>query len=155
MRQTRSMQRRPSALRATISWTILPKRGRLAGAISRIEYHAGRRDPRGPHGDCPQNFSGVRMLAGGILRGVLDIGLRAVAAGGGLGVPLAVGGFVFDGFGAPGHPLLGGRALGCSERRGMRRERFREHAVNGISPSAIMLDDLVGDMGHRGTRWFR
>src|SRR3954470_21609923 len=136
------MQRRPSALRAAISWTILPKRGSLAGPLRRQNIMPGGAIREVRVATVRKIFSGVRVLAGGILRRVLDIGLRAVAAGGGLGVPLAVGGFVFDGFGAPGHALLGRGALGCSERRGMRRERLREHTVDGISPSAIMLDDF-------------
>ena len=30
---------------------------------------------------------------------------------------------------------------------------FREHAVDRIGPAAVVLDDLVGDMGHREPAW--
>src|SRR5215471_18832748 len=39
---------------------------------------------------------------------VLDVGLRTVAAGGRLGVPMAFFVFVFDALSVPGHALLGG-----------------------------------------------
>src|SRR3954466_12445116 len=118
------------------------------------EYHGRRRDPRGMRCNDPQNFSNVRVLARGILRLVLDVGLGTIAAGCGFGVPLAVGRLVFDGFSTPGHALLGGGPLCSRKRGGMARKGFRECAFDGISPAAIMLDDFVGDMGHRGTRWF-
>src|SRR6202043_2308262 len=66
--------------------------------------------------------------AKGILLAVLDIGLGAVAAGGGLDVPFAVGGLVFDRLGPPRHALLGGGALGGRKRRGAGRKGFRKHA---------------------------
>ena len=76
-----------------------------------------------------------------------------VDAGGGLGVPFAVGGLVFDRLGAPRHALLGGGAPGRGERRGVACEWLREHAVDGVGPAAVMLDDPVDDMGHvSGTR---
>src|SRR5271167_4426742 len=84
---------------------------------------------------------------------VLDIGFRTVAAGGGLGVPFAVGGLVFDRLGAARHALLGGNPLGGGKRGGMGRERLRKHPIDGIGPAAVMLNDLVGDMGHAGTRF--
>src|ERR1700679_2960019 len=79
---------------------------------------------------------------------VLDIGLGTVAAGGGLGMPLAVGGLVFDRLGAARHPLLSGGAFGGGKRLGMGRKAFRKHAIHGIGPAAVMLDDLVGHMAH-------
>src|SRR4051794_13080555 len=143
------MQRRPSALHAAISWTILPRRGSLAGPLRRQNIMPGGAIREVRVATVRKIFSGVRVLAGGILRRVLDIGLRAVAAGGGLGVPLAVGRLVFDGFSTPGHALLGRGALGSRKRGGVARKGFRECAFDGISPAAIMLDDFVGDMGHR------
>ena len=71
--------------------------------------------------DGAENFW-KSATASGILRLVLDIGLGTVAAGGGLGVPFAVGGLVFDRLGAAGHALLGGGALGGGKRRGMGRK---------------------------------
>src|ERR1700731_4065537 len=79
---------------------------------------------------------------------VLDIGLGTVAAGGGFGVPSAVGGFVFDRLGSAGHALLGGGAPGGGQRRGVVRKRLGKHPVDGIGPAAVMLNDLVGDVGH-------
>src|ERR1700730_11597899 len=83
---------------------------------------------------------------------VLDIGLGAVAAGGGFGVPLAVGGFVFDRLGSAGHALLGGGAPGGGKRRGMGRVGVGKHDIDGIGPAAVMLNDFVGDVRHWGTR---
>src|ERR1700721_3139613 len=80
---------------------------------------------------------------------VLDVGVGTVAAGGGFGVPLAVGGLVLDRLGTAGHALLGGGALGGGECCGMGREGFRKNAVDGVGPAAVMLNDLVGDVGHR------
>src|SRR5258705_13794926 len=88
------------------------------------------------------------MLAPCVLRLVLDIGLGTVAAGGGLGVPFAVGRLVFDRLGTAGHTLLGGGALGGGQRCGMGREGFRKHAIKGVGPAAVMLNDLVGYTGH-------
>src|ERR1700676_3638031 len=82
------------------------------------------------------------------LRFVLDIGLGTVAAGGGLGVPFAVGGLVFDCLGAARHALLGGGAFGGGKRLGMGREAFRKHAIHRVGPAAVMLDDLVSHMAH-------
>jgi hypothetical protein len=30
----------------------------------------------------------------------------------------------------------------------MARKRFGEYAVDGVGPAAVVLDDLVGDVGH-------
>src|SRR5437016_13563628 len=79
---------------------------------------------------------------------VLAVGLGAVAAGGGFAVPFAVRRLVFDRLGTAGDALLGGGALGGGKRCGMGREGFRKHAVDGVGPAAVMLNDLVGDEGH-------
>src|ERR1700733_8617550 len=79
---------------------------------------------------------------------VLDIGLRTGRAGGGFGMPLAVGGLVFDRLGAARHALLGGGAFGGGKGLGMGRKAFRKHAVHGVGPAAVMLDDLVSHMAH-------
>src|SRR5260370_30974226 len=73
---------------------------------------------------------------------VLDIGLRTVAAGGGFGVPLAVGGFVFDRLGAAGHALLGGGAPGGGKCRGKGRERVGKNPTPGHGPAARLLNDF-------------
>ncbi len=79
-------------------------------------------------------------------------GLGTVAAGGSLGVPFAVRSLVLNLFGAPGHTLLGGGTLGRGQRCAVSGKGFRKHAVHRIGPTAIMLDDLVGDVGHKETR---
>src|SRR5260370_35483401 len=60
----------------------------------------------------------------GILRLVLDVGLRAVVAGGGLGVPFAVRGLVLDRLGSRVHALLGGHASVRSRPRAVLRDRL-------------------------------
>src|SRR4030088_1831481 len=89
-----------------------------------------------------------------VLGRVLDVGLGAVAAGGGLGVPFAIGRFIFDGLGTAGHALFGGGAFGCGECCGVGREGFRKHAIDGVGPAAVMLHDFVGDVGHRELAFF-
>src|SRR5580693_1505157 len=102
-----STQGRPIAPRAKNSWSASPE-----GAAA---VHRGR------FGDEPNMGRAVRRRR---LRGVLDIGIGTVAAGGGLGVPFAVGGLVFDRLGAARHALLGGNPLGGGKGRGMGRERL-------------------------------
>ena len=77
---------------------------------------------------------------------------QLLAAGCGLGVPLAVRGLVHDDLGTPGGALLGGGAPGGCECRAMGGEGFRKHAVERVSPAAVVLDDLVGDLCHREPR---
>src|SRR5450631_3548786 len=74
------------------------------------------------------------------LRRVLDIGVRTVAAGGGLGMPLAVRCLVLDRLGPSGNPLLGGDAPGGGKRCGVARKRLGKHPVGGIGPAAVMLN---------------
>src|SRR3954447_7392301 len=79
---------------------------------------------------------------------VLDVGLRAVGARGGLGVPFAVGRLVLDGLGAAGYPLFRRRAP-CGGKRGIvTRKALGKRAIDGIGPTAVMLNDFVDDMGH-------
>src|ERR1700693_5397413 len=75
----------------------------------------------------------------------------AVAATRGLYVPLAFFVLVLDSLAVAGHFLLGGGGLRGCERVGVGRERLGERAVDLVGPTAIVLDDLVGDFGHRGT----
>ena len=97
----------------------LPRGGRLAAAWRESIMPADR--SRGGSRRIGKIFhlAGVRAEYYAL---VLDIGLGTVAAGGGLGVPFAVGGLVFDRLGAAGHALLGGGALGGGEGRGMGRK---------------------------------
>src|SRR5258708_39923335 len=123
--------------------------GHLGEALSGQAYHVGKREPRAKHAWTCCKFFGKVHSERGILRSVLDIGLRPVIAGGGLGVPLAVRRLIFDRLGAAGHALLGGGASGGRQCGCMVREWFRKHAVDGIGPAAVMFDDLVSYVAHR------
>src|SRR3954453_19689366 len=79
---------------------------------------------------------------------ILDVSIGTVAAGGGLGVPFAVGRLIFDRLGASGHALFGGGAPGGGKRYGVSCKRFGKYSIDGICPTAIMLNDFVGDMRH-------
>ena len=63
-------------------------------------------------------------------------------------MPFAVGCLVLDRFGPSRHALFGSGAPRGRQSLGVGREAFREHAVDGIGPAAIVLDDLVGDVTH-------
>src|SRR5258708_2849922 len=91
--------------------------------------------------------SGARLALS--LGGVLDIGFRPVVAGGGFGLPLAVRGLVFDHLGAARHPLLGRRPPCRRQRRAVAPEWLGKSPIDGVSPAAVMLDDLVGHVVHR------
>src|SRR6185437_1601505 len=88
----------------------------------------------------------ARMPRG--LRLVLDVGLRPVAAGRGLDMPVAVLVLVFDDFGMARLHLLGRRHLGGIARLRVRGEGFRIDAVDPVRPAAIVLDDLVSEVDH-------
>src|SRR6516165_6840719 len=79
---------------------------------------------------------------------VLDVGLRTVAAGGRLGVPVAFLVLVFDALRVPGHALLGGGRARRRERRIVGRKRLREHAVDCIGPAVVVANDPICDMRH-------
>src|ERR1700722_12117722 len=143
-----SSQKQPIAPRANSSWCVPQGAAALPGAAWRRAYHAIRTDPRLSCRDGPENISAMTAATGGILRLFLDVVLGTVVAGGGLHVPLAIGGLVFDRLGSAGYPLFGGDALGGGECRGMGRKRLREYAVDGVGPAAVMLNDPVGDMAH-------
>src|SRR5664280_3751722 len=68
-------------------------------------------------------------------------------------MPFAVGRLVFDRLGAPGHALLGGGAPCGGKCGGVAREGFRKYAIDGVGPAAVMLNDLVGDVGHGKLAW--
>src|SRR5712671_1857606 len=129
---------------------LLPRRGRLAEAAwgANLSCRGTRAEQVRRYN--PQKFPKDGRRAGGILRLVLDIGLGPVAASGRFGVPFAVGGLIFDRLGTAGHALFGGGALGSAKRCGMGRERLRKHAIHGVGPAAVMLNDFVGDVGHWG-----
>src|SRR3982074_843528 len=109
----------------------LPNAAALSGRLGANLARRATRSERGAQLRPAKNRKGWAR-ARGILPLVLDIGLGTVAAGGGLGMPLAVGGLIFDCFGTAGHALLGGGALGGGERRRTGREGFRKHAVDGV-----------------------
>src|ERR1700709_1964102 len=117
---------------------LLPDAAALAAPLER-ESITPRRTFRGRRGELNlKNFSrfGVRPreYCGNleeISLAVHHIGLGAVAAGGGFGVPFAVGGLVLDRCGAPGPALFGGDAPGGGNRCSVGRKWFRKHAIDG------------------------
>src|ERR1700760_754902 len=117
-------------------------------AIGAKIYHVAQGDPTWLHRGVPWNFFEEVDSAAGILRLVLDLRLGTVTAGGSFGMPFAIGGFVLDRFGSPRYPLLGSGTPRRRESCGMAHKGFRKHAIDGVGPAAIMLDDLVGDMRH-------
>src|SRR5262245_29213535 len=84
---------------------------------------------------------------------VLDVGVRTIAAGGRLRVPVAFLVLVFDGLRVPGHALLGGGRAGRRKRRRVARERLREHAIDRVRPAVVVADDVISDMRHGCTCW--
>jgi hypothetical protein len=79
---------------------------------------------------------------------VFDDGVRAVSPTGGFRVPLTLVILVLDSFRVAGNFLLLGRCPRGYERLGVGRERLRKHAIDLIGPAAVVLDDLIGDIGH-------
>jgi hypothetical protein len=85
---------------------------------------------------------------------VFDIGIWTITSGGCFAVPLAIGSLVLDHLGAPGHALFGSRAPCRRKGDGVISEGFGKYAIDGVSPTAIMLNDFVGDMRHLELVWF-
>src|SRR5215475_9897489 len=81
---------------------------------------------------------------------VFDVGLWPIRAARGLRVPATLFVFVLYGFCMARHGLLFGSGLRSGERVGVGRVRLREHAVNLVGPTAIVFDDLVGNVRHQG-----
>ena len=54
-----------------------------------------------------------------------------------------------DHLGPAGRALFGGGALGGRQRRRTGGKTFRKHAIDGVGPTAVMLNDPVGDVRHR------
>src|SRR5215831_7513223 len=79
---------------------------------------------------------------------VLDVGVRTIAAGGRLGVPVAFLVLVLDGLRVPGHALLGGGSAGRGKRRIVGWKWLREHAIDHVSPALVVADDPICDMRH-------
>src|SRR5919201_4914449 len=94
----------------------------------------------------------ARRACGSI--GIFDVGIRTIAARSGLGMPAAFLVLIFDDLGVPGHALLVRCRARCRKRRLVRRKRFRENAVDRVSPAIVVTDDLVRDMRHGCTRWW-
>src|ERR1700734_1175658 len=78
----------------------------------------------------------------------LDVGLRPVGAGGQLLVPPPVGVFPRDGPGFARYVLFAGGALRRLAGEVVGREGLGEDAVDLVGPAAVVLDDMVGDLGH-------
>src|SRR5258708_28818914 len=114
---------------------LLPRNGRFARTAFRqsLSCDAGPSERGGWRASAKilEHVPRARGIPARDLTLVLDVGLGTVAAGGGLGVPLAVGRFIFDRLGAAGHPLFSGGALGGGKFCGMGRKRFRKHAIDG------------------------
>src|SRR5215813_6558154 len=80
-----------------------------------------------------------------------DLGGGTVGTRIDLQVPDALVVLIFDGLGGARHLLLARGALRRLERRLMTCERFREHAVDLVGPTAVMLHDLIDNLAHRST----
>src|SRR5450432_2493653 len=122
-----------------------PARGGLFSAGWASSFRSSDRDGRRTPGG-PQEKPGTDPAP---LSAVFDIGLGAVRACSGLGVPFAVRGLVLDRLGTPRRPLFARRPLGGRQRRSVAGKALRKHTVDGVGPTAVMLNDLVGDVGHR------
>src|SRR5258708_2353505 len=116
------MRSRPTAPCARYLSCLSPCGRPLPGAAWLQPNTVGAAIRDGAVASSRKNFSRMRP-ASGILRGVLDVGLRAIAAGGGLGMPLAVRCLIFDRLGTSGHALLGGGAPGGGKGSGVVRKR--------------------------------
>src|SRR5579862_1864518 len=90
------------------------------------------------------------------LTAVFHVRVRPVSAERTLRVPFAIRVFVLDALGLSRDSLLTGGAARGLERLSVCGKALREHAVDCVSPSLIVLDYLVSNMGHRITcRGFR
>src|SRR5580700_3703663 len=78
----------------------------------------------------------------------LDVGFRPIGACGQLLVPPAVGVFPRDGSGFSRHMLFAGGAFRGLAGEVVGREGLGEDAVDLVGPAAVVLDDMIGDLGH-------
>jgi hypothetical protein len=63
-------------------------------------------------------------------------------------MPLAVLVLIFNGLGPTGDALLGSRPARRRQRLGMRAEAFGKNAIDSISPTLVVADDLVRNVCH-------
>jgi hypothetical protein len=80
---------------------------------------------------------------------VNNIGGGTIVAARGFFVPFAVGIFVLDGLCAAGDTLLQSGSMCGSPCCAMIGKGFGKHTINRIGPTAVVLNDLVYDMGHK------
>src|ERR1700704_2055854 len=78
----------------------------------------------------------------------LDVGLGTIGAFRDLAVPLTLVVLIRDAGRAARHLLLAGGALRRPAGQVVRGISLGEHPVDPVGPAAVMLDDLIGDLGH-------
>src|SRR5205823_12319735 len=78
----------------------------------------------------------------------LYLGVGPVVAARYFLMPLAAWGFPGNGAGFARHMLFRGGALRRAPGRLMRWECFGKRAVDLIGPAAVVLDDVINDLGH-------
>src|SRR5690242_20624914 len=81
---------------------------------------------------------------------VFNVRMRTIRAARGFRVPLALGIFVLDDLGVARRFLFLRGGLCGPQRGSMSRESLGKNTVDLVGPAAIVLDDFVGDIGHRG-----
>src|ERR1700704_2969139 len=81
-------------------------------------------------------------------RSALDVGLWAIVAARDFIVPTAVLVLVGDAGRDAGDDLFPGGALGRLARQVMGLEGLGVDPIDPVRPPAVMLDDLIGDLGH-------
>src|SRR5437763_1233193 len=152
----------PIAWRGKNSWVYSRFSGLSPAPPCRRTYHTVSGEPIWLHrASRAKIFAAQRRISGISARnahssaGVLDVGFRTVATSGGFAVPLAIGRLVFDRLGPPRHALLGGGPPCGRKRHGVIGEWLGKYAVHRVGPTAIMLNDFVGHMGHLETRCFK
>src|SRR5262249_21246546 len=118
------------------------ERGSSIRATSRLGSEMARLPRERRSGDLPLAVSPQSGSS------ALDLGLWPVVACRHLGVPMAVLVLVDDDGVGIGDALLLRRALRRAPRRVARAIGFRIAAVDLVSPTAVMLDDAIGDLAH-------
>src|SRR5580704_2268281 len=78
----------------------------------------------------------------------LDVGLRPIIAGRNLVMPKTVLVFIGDTPGLSANDLFPCRSFRGFARHVVRPEGFGEHAIDPVSPAAVVFDDFVRDLAH-------
>src|SRR6266567_5314559 len=81
-------------------------------------------------------------------RSALDVGLGPIIAWRHFVVPTAVLVLVLDAGRVPRYDLFLGRALRRSAGQVVGREGLGEHPIDAVGPTAVVLDDFIGNLGH-------